>query len=119
MILIGVCACAGAADISEADMAERTAAARILRMGCFLRIFEAFLEVFARGGGSLGGRVFAAFSEAMRPPVPRGVNRGFGGPLAGIGETVIIPSDRKEAAMDAVTQMGTVPGDTHSTILRP
>src|SRR6476646_11242663 len=32
MILIGVCACAGAADMSEADIAARTAAARILRM---------------------------------------------------------------------------------------
>src|SRR5437867_4148425 len=33
MILIGVCACAGAADRGEAAIAAKMAAARILRMG--------------------------------------------------------------------------------------
>src|SRR5712664_1070638 len=36
MILIGVCACAWAASMGEADIAANRAAARILRMGCFL-----------------------------------------------------------------------------------
>src|SRR5882762_6664765 len=36
MILTGVCACAGAADRSEAEIAAKTAAARILRMRRFL-----------------------------------------------------------------------------------
>src|SRR5260370_28798877 len=98
MILIGVCACAGARDLSEADMAARTGAARILRIGCFLRIFWAFLEVLASGRGSLWGRVFPAFSEAMRPPAPRGVNRGFV-VQAGLEQgSLLIPASSGESA---------------------
>src|SRR5712691_3306507 len=57
MILIGVCACAGAADRSEAEIAAKTAAARILRMGRFL------VAAFSCGAGV---KCFAG------PRVPRG-----------------------------------------------
>src|SRR5882724_5933433 len=65
MILIGVCACAGAADRSEAEIAAKTAAARILRMGRFL------VAAFSCGAGV---KCFAG------PRVPRGGGFGlFGG----------------------------------------
>src|SRR5712691_1712696 len=80
MILIGVCACAGAADRSEAEIAAKTAAARILRMGRFLvAAFScgAGVKCFA---GPRGPRVggFEACSGAMRPPALSRVNRTFG-----------------------------------------
>src|SRR5882724_493456 len=80
MILIAVCACAGAADRSEADIAAKTAAARILRMGRFLvTAFScgAWREVFCRAAGSTGGR-FRGLFGAMRPPALSRVNRTFG-----------------------------------------
>src|SRR5882672_3728480 len=84
MILIGVCACAGAADRSEAEIAAKTAAARILRMGRFLvTAFScgAWREVFRGATGSTGGRGgVAACSGSMRPPALSRVNRTFGVP---------------------------------------
>src|SRR6266849_6769070 len=80
MILIGVCACACAADRSEAEIAAKTAAARILRMGRFLvTAFScgAWREVFGGAAGSTGGG-FEACSAAMRPPALSRVNRTFG-----------------------------------------
>src|SRR5258706_9527253 len=64
MILIGVCACAGAADRSEAEIAAKTAAARILRMRRFLvTMFSSsrFLKCMAGPRVRLRGR-FAADS---------------------------------------------------------
>src|SRR5882762_786111 len=75
MILIAVCACAGAADRSEADIAAKTAAARILRMRRFLvTAFScgAWREVFC------GAAVSRPARWAMRPPALSRVNRTFG-----------------------------------------
>src|SRR6266404_3948039 len=81
MILIGVCACAGAADMSRADIAAKRAAARILRMGVSLwrRLSEGRFGDVLAGPWFREGTRFAAGSRAMRPPARCGVNRGFGG----------------------------------------
>src|SRR3981189_1156697 len=84
MILIGVCACAGAADRSEAEIAAKTAAARILRMGRFLvAAFScgAGVKCFAgprvpRGGGGVGGPFGGPGARA--PPALSRANRQFG-----------------------------------------
>src|SRR6267378_4754073 len=70
MILIGVCACAGAADRSEADIAAKTAAAKILRMERFLvAAFSCgvWREVFCGAAGSTGGG-FEACSGGHEAP---------------------------------------------------
>src|SRR5712664_4876076 len=80
MILIGVCACAGATDRSEAEIAAKTAAARILRMGRFLvTAFScgAWREVVSRGHGFHRGGVRGLFG-VHRPPGLSRVNRTFG-----------------------------------------
>src|ERR1700682_6299005 len=80
MILIGVCACAGAPDRSEAEIAAKTAAARILRMGRFLvTAFScgAWREVFLQGCGFHPGAVSRPV-RVHRPPALSRVNRTFG-----------------------------------------
>src|SRR6267142_2772070 len=89
MILIGVCACAGAADRSEAEIAAKTAAARILRMGRFLvTAFScgAWREVFRKGHGfHLGGRFRSLFGVHEAPGAIQCQSDiwGVGLPLAG------------------------------------
>src|SRR6266567_4015869 len=120
MILIGVCACAGAASRGDAAIAAKTAAARILRMGSFRRIFWALLGVFA-GRQVPSGRVFAAFSEAMRPPAPRGVNRGYRG-ARWRARAKLLSSLRfttRSIAMDVVTPKGSETAETHSHVVHP